>query len=55
MPAVTATLASLSAARTRRTVWHCLAALAAALITGLVLLGYAQPGLVLDLAAFRLC
>ncbi len=39
----------------RRVVWHTVGLVLAALLTWLVLRGYRDPGLMLDLANWRLC
>jgi hypothetical protein len=39
----------------RRVLWHALGLLVAALVAWLIVLGYRQPGLVLDLANMLLC
>jgi hypothetical protein len=38
-----------------RRVWHVIAMIVAALVAALILWGYRQPELLLDLAAMRLC
>ena len=44
-----------SAPRLRRTVWHALGLVIAAAVAWLILQGYRQPELLLELANMRLC